>query len=228
MAKYRLIRYVFYLYLVGIEQIPTITISNVKASIDEEQPYIILNPKDNTDLIIIETTDSITSLSDSTVMGLLTETEFIVQGAPDRPAKINLSDFDDLVITQEKLNYWMEYSKWYALGAFPFALLFWFAYRIIQALIYALIGMIFAQILNVRMEYQTLLRLAVIAVTPAVIINMIINVLDFYIPLWSLICLATAMVYLFFAVKVNSMPPPDQFEGQDQPTFHLPSDYQKQ
>ena len=60
-----------------------------------------------------------------------------------------------------------------------------------------------------RLSYQTLMRLAIIATTPAIILNTIVSVAGVRIPWWRLICFLIAMAYLYYAVKVNREPAPE-------------------
>ena len=57
-----------------VTQIPVITIVEGKASIDEPQPYYIQEPETGENLIVIDTTGTITSLEGTEVFALITET----------------------------------------------------------------------------------------------------------------------------------------------------------
>ena len=87
---------------------------------------------------------------------------------------------------------------------FPLGLLFGFVFRAIQILIYAAVGLLFAQISNTILSYQTLMRLAAVALTPVLVLNLILEFLPFRIPGWWLIGTLIGLGYLFFAVRSNA------------------------
>jgi len=78
------------------------------------------------------------------------------------------------------------------------------SFRIVQALIYAAVGLLFALWCKVTLSYATLLRLAVVAMTPCLLAKTIFGIADIHLPYATLIFLVITLAYLFFAVKANS------------------------
>ena len=95
---------------------------------------------------------------------------------------------------------------------YPLGILFSFIFRAIQLLIYALIGLLFAQMLNANLDYKTLMRLAAISITPVLVLNLLFEFLPVRIPGWWLLGIVIELGYLFFAVKVNSEPDVPQYQ----------------
>jgi len=91
-----------------------------------------------------------------------------------------------------------------ALALFPFFVIVSFVFRILQLLIYAVIGLLFTKICKTKHSYQTLLRLSVMAITPVIIISTVVEIAAIKIPLQSLLYFIAAMGYLFFGVKIVS------------------------
>lgn len=80
-----------------------------------------------------------------------------------------------------------------------------FVYRIFQALLYALLGMLFGAFCKVDMTYTQAYRLAIIAVTPSIILNTIVNSVWPHVPNKFILlayCLIT-LIYLTFGVRAN-------------------------
>jgi multisubunit Na+/H+ antiporter MnhB subunit len=50
-----------------------------------------------------------------------------------------------------------------------------FVFRAIQILIYAAAGLLFAQVSKADLNYQTLMRLAAVALTPVLVLNLILE-----------------------------------------------------
>lgn len=187
-----------------IAQIPVTTITNGVVSVEGQQPITINDPENDKPLIIIDTTGQITSLEKSGASFLLTRTTLIAKKNARETRIISLAEIDNFYMDQDRAKHWIEKIRdWFAFILFPFALLGSFLYRIAQVIIYGLIGLVFAKITGTSLNYQTSLNLAIISITPVIILNTIKTILTISVPLWWLLCFVIAMGYLYFAVKVN-------------------------
>lgn len=209
-----------------ISQVPTFTIKDGIASIDEPQPYYIMVPDSNEVFVIIDTTGTVTSPADSNAYALITQTEIIYRENDIQTRTLSFADIKDFTLDQAKLSKWIDtFRKISVPVMYPFVLAFSYVYRIIQALIYAAIGLLFAQSFRKKIEYPAMLRLAVTAVTPAIIINTIATLAGVVgCGIW-LLYMAIALAYLAFGVKAVSAaqqpaeeptfgPPPEQFSDR--------------
>ena len=84
---------------------------------------------------------------------------------------------------------------------YPVALLGSWFFRVIQVLIYALIGLQFARILQSRRTYNALLRLSVVAITPAIIVQTILDMAEIQIPMPGLCYFLATMCCLYFGIR---------------------------
>ncbi|MHC4062066.1 MAG: DUF1189 domain-containing protein [Planctomycetota bacterium] len=204
-----------------INQVPEITITNGEVSIEEPQPYYIKAPDSNQVLAIIDTTGTITSLEDESTMCLVTRTEVITRKSDVQTQTFDLSEVEDFVLDGDLIMGWLRTAgKFAVVIIYPFALFGSYVYRIIQALIYAAVGLLFAKLCNTTLSYTTLLRLAVVAVTPAIIISTVVGIAEVNLPPYALLFyLVVALGYLFFGVKACSEQPETQQDMQfPQPT----------
>ena len=71
-------------------------------------------------------------------------------------------------------------------------------------LIYAAIGLIFVSICKAELNYDQLLRLSVVAVTPSILINTILMLLGEKLPMAGFMFFALAMIYLYLGVKATT------------------------
>jgi len=185
-----------------VEQIPKITITNGEASIDESQPYYIKTPDSNSVLAIIDTTGTVKSLDNTGAYLLLTKNALIVRQSDVETRAYSLSQVKNFVLTSDRLMKWLQiFKKVFIIVSYPLALLGSFIFRIIQALIYGAIGLLFASWCKIKLTYDTLIRLSVIAVTPCIIISTILFLANVRLPFAALIYFLIAMVYLLFGVK---------------------------
>ncbi|HTR45273.1 MAG TPA: DUF1189 family protein, partial [Thermodesulfovibrionales bacterium] len=188
-----------------ITQVPLITVAKGKVVVDAAMPYVIKDPRTSAPLVIIDTTGKITSLTGSEAAALLTGSTLLVRKSPSETRTFELSEIGDLVIDQSKLYEWTEIIKDnFVFVLYPLTLLFSFLFRTVQALIFAVIGMTFAKNLKLSLPFQAAVSLAIVAMTPALILSVVYSALGLKTSLWWLISFVISLGYLFFAVKAQS------------------------
>lgn len=188
-----------------VSQIPAISIVNGKASIDGPQPYYIQDPETGKKLVVIDTTGAITSLEDAGTFGLIMKTQAIFKKSGVETRIFSFRDIDQFTLDQDRITGWLAAAKKLVVPVlYPFAVIGSFIGRIIQLLIYAVIGLLFAALCKSKRTYAELLRLSVVAVTPCIITKTILGIAQISIPIASLWYFLAAMGFLFFGVKAAS------------------------
>src|SRR5262245_33145556 len=147
------------------QQIPRITIKNGQVSTDVATPYFIKD-KDGTPIAIIDTTGQYQDIDDSPARILVTKTKVVARD--DRQTRIyQLRDVSDFELDRARVEGWLEMARvWLVLVLIPVILICSFVFRAVQMLIYAAVGLLFSNLLNTNLSYQTLMRLAAVALTP--------------------------------------------------------------
>lgn len=188
-----------------VDQIPEMTITAGKASIDEPQPYAVTTPDLAQALVVFDMTGQTKSLKDANTMMLITETEAIYKKSEIETRTFSFRDIKEFKLTRAMINGWLAIvKKWAAAAVYPFALAGSYVYRIVQLLLYAAIGLLFAEWCKSQRTYAQLLRLAVVAVTPCIILSTVLALTSLRLPLASLLFFLMTMGYLFFGVKAAS------------------------
>ncbi len=188
-----------------VKQVPVIAISNGEASVNKEMPYIIKDPESGVPLIIIDTTGKTDSLKGTDAVVLLTKTKLFFRRSPKDTRTLDLSELDTLTIDQTRVYGWIEtFLDYFIFVFYPFALLFSFLFRLVEALIFGAMGILFARNMKVPLRYQAALSLAIVSMTPAIILDTLYNYGDINIPFWWIINFLIALGYLFFAVKATA------------------------
>lgn len=194
-----------------VTQIPVLTIKDGKITTPENRPYFIKNPDTNETIAIIDTSGTYKTLSDAKTGILVTPSEVITQPNANETKINHVPNNLNLTINPTTINGYIH-------AMLPFAWIFLFIfftfasfiYRIIQALIYAIIGKIICAIVFAPLRYSELLQIAVVAVTPAIVLS---AVLDFWIvkfPHHLLLYFILAMIYLTFGILANKQPRENQ------------------
>lgn len=188
-----------------VNQVPKITIENGKVHIDEPQPYYIRVPDSNEIAAIIDTTGQIQSLDDSNAFILLTSTKLLSRQSKTETRTYDLTNVKHFVLEQSTITRWLDIiKKMLAPILYPFVLASSFIFRIIQSLIYAAIGLAFADWCKTKLPYLSLIRLSVVAITPCIIARTVLEYASVRIPLSGLLFFLVAMGFLFCGVKVCS------------------------
>ncbi len=203
-----------------IEQIPEISIINGQAFIDHPQPYTIHDPETGAPLVVIDTTGTITSLEQTDALGLVTSREAIFQKSAIETRSFRFETVDRYTLNQEKITHWLSIAKdWAAPVLYPFCILVSFAYRIIQALIYACFGLLIVYLFKGKLPFDALLRLSVIAITPAIIIGSLFDATAISPPWAGLWFFLLSMGYLTFGIRaaVGNGGPTFQFKAPSDP-----------
>jgi hypothetical protein len=189
-----------------IEQIPEITIKDGDVSINEPEPYFISVPETKEVIAIIDTSGQHDSLDNTEAFILLTHNKFIARKSEAETRVFDLSDVDEFFLDQAKVNQYVGIFKAYFPFVFyVFAVIFSFIFRLVLVLMYGVIGFLFCKVVDVKLTYQTLMRLAVIASTPVIILDTVLEVSNIKIPVFWLICFAAVMFYLYFGVRANKV-----------------------
>ncbi len=198
-----------------LDQIPPVHIRDGKLSIEAPEPHVIMLPESGKPLIVVDTTGEHTSLDDSEAHVLVTESKLYTRNSPHEIRTYDLSQIKRFDLDKARVKGWVGvFRRWFFIVAFPVLLVGSYVYRILQALVYGLIGLAFASSLRAKLGYDACIRLAVIAVTPVLLLDTARGLLHLSIPMWWLLCLAIAILYLFLGVKFAADRPPEPEEDE--------------
>jgi hypothetical protein len=196
-----------------IDQVPDITITGGEVRIAAEQPYFIEDPESGKTLFILDTTGTITSLEDTEAQGLLTDRSFIHRQREWEIRNYDLSEIETFELNREILYEWAEIGrKWLIFFLFPFILVFTFAVGTILVLMYAGLGNLFCNATRITLPYPALVSLAVMALTPAWLLGLLLGLLRIELPFWWLVSFLISMSYLYLGVRASG-PQPDGEPG---------------
>lgn len=188
-----------------VSQIPKITIEKGKVHIDKPQPYYITIPDSNKVVAIIDTTGQIQFLDDPNVSVLLTKTKLLTRQSQAEVRTYDLAAVQHFELDQDKVTNWLNVGQKLLVPMFyPFVLLGSFAFRIVQSLVYAAIGLAFADWCKTKLPYLSLIRLSVAAMTPGIIIRTVLEYASIEIRWPGLWFFLVTLGFLFCGVKVCS------------------------
>ena len=94
-----------------VKQIPKLTISGGRASIEEPQPYRITEPESEQTIAVIDTTGQITSLDQTDAKVLITATDAIIEKNQFETQTFSFAEIDEFVLEQDMINGWLDIAR---------------------------------------------------------------------------------------------------------------------
>ncbi|MDR3491779.1 MAG: DUF1189 family protein [Gammaproteobacteria bacterium] len=187
-----------------IDQVPPMTIKKGIAETPEYHPYFIVDPETKKIVGIIDTTGKYKSLDNTPAFFLMTNDKIIYltkdQGVKIHKFDTNLNmDIVPQVIKQKVISF----SSWLWIVIFSFCVVFSFCWRLLQAVFYSLFGLMYGAVADTRVGYSTIWLLALVAITPVIIINTILFLSHIIFPHEWIFTFVLAMIYLCFAINAN-------------------------
>lgn len=189
-----------------IAQIPILHIQEGKVSTPENRPYFIKDPDTNKEIAVIDTTGQYTTLEQTQTTLLVTKDTIITRTKPDEIKSFEIANSVNGIINPEQVNSFVKAYIGYAwIILFLFFVIFSYFYRIIQALIYALIGKIFSSIMGIRLTYGQIILIAMVAITPVIIVSSLFEFFNVSFPYHNLFYFALALIYLCYGISANKL-----------------------
>jgi hypothetical protein len=190
-----------------IPQIPTIIFQNGVAKTPENKPYFIKDTTHNRVIGIIDTSGTYASLNDkSDALFLLTKNTVTYRD----DAQIKEQRFPtDLTMNLNPVAWGQKlvnFSQWFWIIIMPICFLIAWIYRLLQSVIYATMGKLYAATAKLsNLQFNDIFVLAVVALTPTILLNTLINLTMGTFQLQWLIYIIVDIYYLVFAIKANQV-----------------------
>lgn len=190
-----------------LDDIPEITITNGIASTPEDHPYIINEQGSKDPFIVIDTTGQYTDIDQTSAPVLITDQQIFIRN--DIQTKtMSFSSFGNMTIDRPLIEEFIAMSN-HMLIPMIYVILVFFAWswRLMQAMIYAFLASWIARRKGFTMRYNGFVRLSVVALTPAMLIDMFFGILNISVPFAGVLFVVLEIMYVRFAVlSVSEMP----------------------
>ena len=185
-----------------LAQIPPIAIEDGKVTVAVEQPYQILGADSQRIFAVIDTSGQVTSLRQTEAMLLLTQSRLMARIGSGNSRVIDLRPIEKLYLTRDDISQWLQASlRWAPIVLYPLMLFFSYCLRTVQILIYGGIGVAVAMLLKRPLPFGATVSVAVMAMTPVILIDTLLMLLKIDLPYWDNGSFVVALVYLFFGIR---------------------------
>ena len=198
-----------------LDELPELTIQNGTASTPEDRPYII-NEKGTTDpFIVVDTSGKITDLEQTSPPVLITADRLYIRKSDVETRSFDFSTFPDMTIDRSLIERFMATTSKFV-PPFTYLILVTFAWswRITQAMVYALLAGWIARKQGFSMRYPSFVRISAVALTPAILIDMLLGILGLPLPFANVLFMVLEVMYLRFAIQSISQLPTDKHDDE--------------
>jgi len=185
-----------------VAQIPGITIAHGVVSVDAPTPLTIRDPKSGKALAIIDTTGQVTSLAGTEAQVLLTRDKLVVKKGASETRVYDLSRVEHFTMDRARATRWLRvFADWFALVCAPFVLAWFYLIRLIVTLILAGILLLAARAMRSDIGFAATMRLTAIALTPASLIEMVLDAAGTKPHFWGSLWVLITIGYLVFVLR---------------------------
>jgi hypothetical protein len=186
-----------------VAQIPVMTVNAGKISTPENRPYFIAEPNSNNLFAVIDTSGTFTTLEKAKADILVTQTEIMSKKSNETKIYQLPTDFNATIDAKHINGYVKAFIGYTWIFLLVFFVLASFVYRIIEGLVYSLIGKVFNAVLNASVSYGQILQIMLVAFTPTIVVSTLLDLFNVTFPRQLSIYFLLSMVYLFYGVLAN-------------------------
>lgn len=187
-----------------IRQMPTITVTNGKASTPEDIPYLITEPASGRPVAIIDTTRDKATLESGPAVIFISQTQIAYRKNSNEIRIYELDQLEDMVITQAMAQQVMDFmADWLGWILAPFIFIGVYVFRLVLALIYGLLGMLMATFMQVKLSYDALVSLAIVTGAPVIVVEFLAGLLATGFSIHWLLGVLINLALLAFAIHAN-------------------------
>jgi hypothetical protein len=184
-----------------VEQVPRVVIDEGAATVEAEQPYVIVEPDSGSALAVLDTTGEITELGERGAKVLLTRDRLFMRKGEHETRIYELSEIDHFELDAERVEGWRRLARnGLMVFLFPFLIFIFYAGRVIQVLFFGGLGMIFARMVHARLDYPALVFLAAVSLTPAILVGLVLEILEAKLPGQRWFLFGLALLYFGRAI----------------------------
>ncbi|MCD8548230.1 MAG: DUF1189 domain-containing protein [Aeromonadaceae bacterium] len=182
-----------------LRQVPTLHFRDGALSMERAEPVEIRDG--DLLLVVIDPQGHYQSVDEVDAPVLVTRHELIMRKGQGRTEHMAFSQFPDMVVDQPMLRRLFDEVRRIA-GKFVYPIIWltdW-GYRTFQALMLGAFALLLARRRNLAITYGTGIRLAAVALTPAIVLQALLVWLNLTLPAAWLLFLALELGYVYFAV----------------------------
>lgn len=181
--------------------IPEFRLENGEFSFEGEMPYYISSSSD--EAFVIDTTGQVSEsiLKDVSSGMLITKNMIYVKRSDIETREFSLTELKGITLTKSKVLEFLPKLSWIVLIFIAFGFIFVLGWKLLNALILALLGLVVNAVLKGRLKYNNLLNISIYALTLPMLIQLAVNLYGYPFPRFWVIYWGLSILYVAMAVK---------------------------
>ncbi|HRU42411.1 MAG TPA: DUF1189 domain-containing protein [Candidatus Diapherotrites archaeon] len=183
------------------ENVPEFRLENGEFSFEGDMPYYISGSTN--EVFIIDTTGQVTesALKDAETGILITRNKLFVKRNEIETREFSLNELKGITLTKSDVLEFMPKLSWIVLIFIVFGFIFALGWKLLNAVILALMGIVANAVLKGRLKYNNLLNISIYALTLPMLVQLAVNLYGYPIPRFGLIYWVISILYLDLAIK---------------------------
>ncbi|CAM4413392.1 MAG: hypothetical protein LEGION0398_MBIBDBAK_00321 [Legionellaceae bacterium] len=192
-----------------LKQFPSLHIEQGKLTTEKKQPYFIKEYNNEKIIGIIDTSGKYTSLDKKNTYFLITQDNMFYKTKENEIKNYSLDQVKQTITLNKTIitQYLSSIEKYYAFIFFGIGFVLLLLWHLSLTLFSFLACLIFAQSKNRLFPFSHIFRLAIIALTPVVILSTVMNIFHLHFAFQSFVKFCIIIFYSYFAIKANSTQP---------------------
>ncbi len=171
-----------------------------KFSFEGEMPYYISSSTD--ELIVIDTTGSVQpKVLDNVITGVLITEDKVYMKINNSSKEIDLSTLKGTEINKQMLIEFLPQISWLVLIVMMIAFVFELGFKLLNAIILALMGIFINSMYKTDLKYKQILNFSIYSLTLPMLIKLGIDLTGYVIPSFFIIYWAVSITYLSLAIR---------------------------
>ena len=183
------------------ENIPEFRLENGEFSFEGDMPFYISSSTN--EAFIIDTTGQVTesALKDVGIGILITRDKVFVKRNEIETRQFSLSGLEGFTLTKSDVLEFIPKLSWIVFIVIAFGFIFVLGWKLLNAVILALLGIAANAVLKGRLKYNNLLNISIYALTLPMLVQLAVNLYGYPIPRFGLIYWLISILYLDLAIK---------------------------
>lgn len=181
--------------------IPEFRLENGEFSFEGEMPYYISSSTD--EAFVIDTTGQVSEsiLKDVSSGMLITRNMIYVKRNAIETREFSLTEFKGVTLTKSDVLEFLPKLSWIVLIFIAFGFIFALGWKLLNAVILALLGLVASAAMGARLKFNNLLNISIYALTLPMLIQLAVNLYGYPLPRFGFIYWGISVLYVTMAVK---------------------------
>jgi hypothetical protein len=181
--------------------VPEFRLENGEFTFEGDMPYYI-NSSTN-EVFVIDTTGQVTEsvLKDVNFGVYISKDMIYMKNSEIETRQFNLSELKDITLDKSDMIEFLPKLRWITIIFIAFGFVFVLGWKLLNALILALLGLIANSVLKSSLKFNNLLNISIYALTLPLLIQLAVNLYGYPMPRFGYIYWGISVLYVALAVK---------------------------